>query len=142
MWSEPVGLAETARAHNSSVRLQELISGWRGVERGEPLEALHRQSLEALSPNLQHLVPARLLPIRDLELARVDAATRNFTPVGTAQRLRFRVAPTGRFDSALVPVSSTDTGSNRWLLAIEESLSGRDQSPGTRHERRRCLRGL
>lgn len=123
----PPGGAAAAAAENPSLRLQELISGWRGTDRGEPLEALHRQCVDALGPGLQSLIPARLLPIHDLDLATLETATRRLSRLGSTTRVRFRVPPTGRFDSALVPVGSTETGSNRWLLAIDENLSGRDQ---------------
>ena len=47
--------------------------------------------------------------------------------LGLADQLGGRNTPTGRFDAAIVPARSGGDVPDRWLLAIEENLSLRDQ---------------
>jgi hypothetical protein len=46
---------------DTSLRLQQLVNGWRGAERGEPLTALHNSCVNAVGSGGHHLVPANLL---------------------------------------------------------------------------------
>ncbi len=112
---------------DTSLRLQQLVNGWRGVERGEPLTALHNSCVNAVGPGGRHLVPANLLLVQDLDVTNLQIAIRNPIGKGQGAGLRFRVWPTGRFDAALIPARSEGDVPDRWLLAIEEKLSLRDQ---------------
>jgi hypothetical protein len=53
---------------DTSLRLQQLVNGWRGAERGEPLTALHNACVNAVGPGGRHLVPAHLLLVADLDV--------------------------------------------------------------------------
>jgi hypothetical protein len=110
-----------------SLRLQQLVNGWRGAERGEPLTALHIACVNAVGPGGRHLVPTNLLLVQDLDVTDLQIALRNLNGRGQGTTLRFRVRPTGRFDAVLVPTRSAGDVPDRWLLAIEEKLSIRDQ---------------
>jgi hypothetical protein len=57
----------------------------------------------------------------------LQIALRTLTGKGLSTVSRFRVKPTGRFDAAIVPARSGGDVPDRWLLAIEENLSLRDQ---------------
>jgi hypothetical protein len=108
---------------DTSLRLQQLVNGWRGTERGEPLIALHNACVNAVGPGGRHLVPAILLLVKDLDVTNLQIALRNLNGRGQGTGLRFRVKPTGRFDAVLVPTRSAGEVPDRWLLAIEEKLS-------------------
>jgi hypothetical protein len=68
-----------------------------------------------------------LLIVQDLDVTNLQIALRNLNGRGQGAALRFRVRPTGRFDAALIPARSGGNVPDRWLLAIEEKLSLRDQ---------------
>ncbi len=110
-----------------ALRLQQLVAGWRGAERGQPLSALHDECLNAVGPGGRHLLPAYLLPVRNLDETNLRTAIQraNGRLRGTSVRFRFRVS--GRFDAALVPFGPTGTTPDRWLFAFEENLSVREQ---------------
>jgi type I restriction enzyme, R subunit len=112
---------------DTSLRLQQLVNGWRGAERGEPLIALHNACVNAVGPGGRHLVPAHLLLVQDLEVTNLQIALRNLNGRGQGAALHFRVRPTGRFDAVLVPTRLTGDVPDRWLLAVEETLSLQDQ---------------
>ncbi len=112
---------------DTSLRLQQLVNGWRGAERGEPLTALHTACVNAVGPGGRHLLPAHVLLVADLDATNLQIALRNLTGKGQGTALRFRVRPGGRFDAVLVPARSGGDVPDRWLLAIEETLSLRDQ---------------
>ncbi len=109
-----------------SLRLQQLVNGWRGAERGEPLTALHNACVNAVRPGGRHLVPINLLLVQDLDVTDLQIALRNLNGRGQGTTLRFRVRPMGRFDAVLVPTRSAGDVADRWLLAIEEKLSIQD----------------
>jgi hypothetical protein len=108
-------------------RLQQLVTGWRGAERGQPLSVLHNECLNAVGPGGRRLLPAILLLVKDLDETNLRVALGRLNGKGRGTTLRFRFKPTGRFDSALVPTGSTGEAPDRWLLTIEENLSIRDQ---------------
>ena len=85
------------------LRLQRLVAGWRGTERGQSLTALHDECRNAAGPGSRHLLPVRLLLVKDLGTTTLQVALRTLHGGGHNRPLRFRVVPTGRFDSALVP---------------------------------------
>ncbi|MFL5627277.1 MAG: hypothetical protein ACJ788_17005 [Ktedonobacteraceae bacterium] len=109
------------------MRLQQLVTGWRGAERGQPLPVLHNECLNAVGPGGRQLLPAILLLVKNLDETNLQGAIRNLNGKGRGTVLRFRVKPGGRFDSAFVPTGAVGEVPNRWLLAIEEGLPLRDQ---------------
>ena len=48
---------------DTSLRLQQLVHGWRGKERGEPLTALHNACFNAAGPGSWHLFTAHVLEV-------------------------------------------------------------------------------
>lgn len=108
-------------------RLQQLVAGWRGAERGQPLSALHEECTIAAGPGGRHLLPARVLLVTGLDATTLQGELTRRIPAGEDTRLQFRVAPIGRFDAALVPTGPARQAPDRWLLAVEESLALRDQ---------------
>ncbi len=100
---------------DTSLRLQQLVNGWHGAERGEPLTALHNACVDALGPGGRLLVPANLLLIQDLDVTTFEMALRNPNSRGLSAALRFRVRPTERFDAVLVPTRSGGDVPERWL---------------------------
>lgn len=68
-----------------------------------------------------------LLPIKDLDETNLQAAMHKLNGRVGRGILHFRVKPVGRFDAALVPIGPAGEAPHRWLLAIEENLSLRDQ---------------
>jgi Type III restriction enzyme, res subunit len=112
---------------DTSMRLQQLVNGWRGVERGEPLTALHNACVNAAGPGGRHVLPAHVHLVAHLDATNLQIALNKLTGKGQAPSLRFRVRPGGRFDAVLVPTRSGGDVPDRWLLAIEETLAIRDQ---------------
>ena len=110
-----------------ALRLQQIVSGWRGAERGQHLSELHNECLNAVGPGGRHLLPTMLLLVNNLDETNLQAAIRNSNGRGRGTIVRFRVKTLGRFDSALVPTGPVGEALDRWLLAIEEDLSLRDQ---------------
>ena len=110
-----------------TTRLQQLVAGWQGAERNQPLTDLHNECLNAAGPGGRHLLPARLLLVKNLDETQLQAALRGLNGKARGTRLRFRVRPVGRFDSVLVPAGPLGEPPNSWLLAIEETLSISDQ---------------
>ena len=107
-----------------TIRLQQLVAGWQGADRNQPLSDLYNECLNATGPGGRHLLPVRLLLVQDLDETRLQAVL-NGRVRGT--QLRFKVKPVGRFDSVLVPTGSIGEAPMGWLLAIEEQLSIHDQ---------------
>ena len=64
---------------DTSMRLQQLVYGWRGVERGEPLTALHNACVNAVGPGGRYLVPAQVLLVGDLDVTDLQIALRNLS---------------------------------------------------------------
>jgi hypothetical protein len=67
---------------DTSLRLQQLVNGWRGAERGEPLTALHTACVNAVGPAGRHLVPAHLLLAPDLDVTNLQIALGNLNGRG------------------------------------------------------------
>ncbi len=109
-----------------TLRLQQIISNWGGAGRGEPLSTLHSQCLDAAGRESKFL-PARLLFVSDLDLTHLRAALRRGNGLGRNASVEFRVAPAGRFDTALVPVGRAGALPDRFLLAIDDALTLQDQ---------------
>jgi type I restriction enzyme R subunit len=65
--------------------------------------------------------------VKDLDTAALKNALKNFNGTSRNTDLRFRVAPIGRFDAALVPIGPAGEAPDRWLLVLEEALPLRDQ---------------
>ena len=111
---------------NSVLRLQQIISNWGGAQRGEPLATLHSQCLDVVGRGSK-LLPVYLLFVPDLDLTHLRASIRRLNGVGRNAIVEFRVPPAGRFDSALVPVGRAGTSPDRFVLAIESSLTLQEQ---------------
>src|SRR5258708_21889870 len=110
-----------------TLRLQQLVAGWQGAERNQPLTDLYTECLNAAGPGGRHLLPVRLLFVQDLDETHLQAALRGLNGKARGARLRFRVRSIGRFDSVLVPTGPVGEAADSWLLAIEENLAIRDQ---------------
>jgi len=54
-----------------ALRLQQLVTGWRGAERGQHLSELHNECLNAVGPGGRHLLPAMLLLVNNLDETRL-----------------------------------------------------------------------
>lgn len=109
-----------------TLRLQQIISNWGGAGRGEPLSVLHNQCIDAVGRGNAFL-PAQLLFVSNLDLTRLRAAFRRSSGIGRNATIEFRVAPTGRFDTALVPVGRAGAFPDRFVLAIDDALTLQDQ---------------
>ena len=100
---------------DTSMRLQQLVNGWRGAERGEPLTALYNACVNAVGPGGRHLLPAHVILVTNLDATNLQIALNHLTGKGQAPSLRFRVRPGGRFDAVLVPTRSGGDVPDRWL---------------------------
>src|SRR5258708_18972990 len=114
-------------AVDASMRLQQVVTGWRGAERGQPLSVLHNECQNAVGLGGRQLLPAILLLVKNLDETNLQGAIRNLNGKGRGTVLRFRVKTSGRFDSALVPTGAVGGAPDCWVLAIEEDLPLRDQ---------------
>lgn len=103
------------------VRLQNLIKGWQGVQRGEGLRTLHNQCVE-IAGRENTLLPANLYLTQALNTASLEHTLKR-----TSAIIRFQTPIQGRFDSALVPIGKGDGPLDRFLLVIDATLPGRDQ---------------
>src|SRR5258706_1584397 len=110
-----------------SLRLQQLVAGWQGAERNQPLTDLYKECLNAAGPGGRHLLPVRLLFVKDLDETHLQDALRGLNGKARGTLLRFRVRSIGRFDSVLVPTGPVGEAPDSWLLAIEENLAIRDK---------------
>jgi len=110
-----------------TVRLQQLVAGWQGAERNQPLSELHNECLNAAGPGGRHLLPARLLLVEDLDETHLQAALHRLNGKWHGGQLRFHFKVAGRFDAALVPIGPAGEPPDRWLLAIEAHLLIREQ---------------
>src|SRR5947209_4122241 len=110
-----------------TMRLQQLVAGWQGAERNQPLTELHNECLNAAGPGGRHLLPARLLAVEDLDETHLQAALHRPNGKWQCRQLRFHFRVAGRFDAALVPIGPAGEAPDRWLLAIEAHLPIREQ---------------
>ncbi len=110
-----------------ALRLQQIVAGWHGAERSQPLSSLHDECLNAAGHGGRHLLPANLLLARDLDETNLRAAFQKSNGRLCSIGVRFRVRVAGRFDAALVPFGLADESPDRWLFTIKENLSTRGQ---------------
>src|SRR5260370_21995410 len=122
-----------------TIRLQQLVTGWQGAERNQSLFDLHNECLNAAGPGGRHLLPAKLLLVKNLDETNLQAAIRNANGKGRGTIVRFRVKPLGRFDAALVPTGLAGAVPDCWLLAIPGNLSLPDPASLYRHALRHPL---
>ena len=73
---------------DTSLRLQQLVNGWRGAERGEPLTALHYACVNAVGPGGRQLVPAHVLLVPDLDVTNLQEETGEQSTEGERQLKR------------------------------------------------------
>src|SRR4051794_4914548 len=85
-------------------RLRQIVTGWRGAERGETLADLHRACRNAAGPNSRAFLPEQVLAVDGLDAQTLQAALDSQHGPGRNGLVRFRVQVVGRFDAALVPV--------------------------------------
>jgi len=108
-------------------RLQQIVLGWKGAERNQPVSDLHAQCFAAAGPSAHLLLPERVFPVRNLDSTRLRAELARRRLLRSEADPRFRVRPAGRFDAALVPGGPPGQPCDRWWMFVEESLSPRDQ---------------
>ncbi len=125
--SSSAAAVSVAAPQDVALRLQSLVVGWRGVERGQPLSALQQECQQAAGPGGRALLPYQVRLVKDLDTAALKSALRSLNGLSRGADLRFRVAPIGRFDAALVPIGPAGEAPDRWLLVLEEALPLRDQ---------------
>lgn len=101
--SNPTFTAPFEAAADITLRLQRIVTGWRGAARGQPILDLHTECHNAVSPNNRYLVPLRLLSAKNLDSSKLNTLA---APHTRGQEVQFRVRPVGTFDSALVPIFS------------------------------------
>src|SRR5258707_9321204 len=63
--------AATVLAPDLGSRLQELVAAWRGAERGQPLDDLHRECSSAAGPGGRAILPGYLLLVEGLTAYKV-----------------------------------------------------------------------
>ena len=110
-----------------TMRLQQLVAGWQGAERNQPLTELHNECLNAAGLGGRHLLPSRLLPVENLDETHLQAALHSLNGKWQGRQLRFHFKIAGRFEAALVPTGPAGEPPDRWLLAIEAHLPIREQ---------------
>jgi type I site-specific restriction endonuclease len=103
------------------VRLQQVITGWQGGQRGESLMTLHTLCVESAGRD-NSLLPARLYLVKDLDAATLREALKH-----TSATVRFSITPHGRFDAALVPTGKANGPLDRFLFVVEVALPIQDQ---------------
>ncbi|HEX9412500.1 MAG TPA: aminotransferase class V-fold PLP-dependent enzyme [Ktedonobacterales bacterium] len=67
--------AATVLAPDLGSRLQELVAAWRGAERGQPLDDLHRECSSAAGPGGRAILPGYLLLVEGLTAYKVRPAS-------------------------------------------------------------------
>ena len=110
-----------------SERLRQIVTGWKGAERGELIIDLHRPCRDVAGPNGRSFLPEQVLMVEDLDAQTLQAALDSQNSLGPNSLVRFRGRIAGRFDSALVPVGPAGERRDRWWLAIEADLGIKDQ---------------
>lgn len=108
-------------------RLQQLVAGWRGAERGQPVTVLHQECTSAAGATTHGLLPAHLLSVPYLDATTLRTALARVNNTGSHSALAFRVVPAGHFDAALVPIGRAGEMPDRWVLAIDVDLALQDQ---------------
>jgi len=84
-------------------RLRQIVTGWRGTERGESVADLHRACRDAAGPNSRAFLPELVLAVDGLDAQALRAAPDSQHGLGRNGMVRFRGHVVGRFDAALVP---------------------------------------
>lgn len=75
-------------------RLQQLVAGWQGAERNQPVSELHNECLNAAGPGGRHLLPAILLLVKDLDETHLQAdLARKLEWLEAGDLLRIQWAP-------------------------------------------------
>jgi len=109
---------------NLSERLQGIVTGWQGAERGQALGDLHQQCQDVAAFLKTAVLPSRLVFVPNLDGASLREALKQQRIRGD---VRFRVPPVGRFDAALVPVGPANKPADRWVFALGTGLSPREK---------------
>ncbi len=112
---------------NIAERLQQIVLGWRGAERNQPVTDLHAECSSAAGSAAHLLLPERVFLVRNLDTGTLRAELARRRLLRTDDDPHFRVRPTGRFDAALVPGGLAGRPCDRWWMFVEEGLAPRDQ---------------
>src|SRR5262245_35568800 len=112
---------------NLAERLQQIVLGWHGVERNQPVTDLHAECYAAAGPAAHLFLPERVIPVRGLDATSLRAELARRRLLRSESDPRFRVRPTGRFDAVLAPGGLSGQPCDRWWMFVEEALPPRDQ---------------
>jgi type I restriction enzyme R subunit len=119
--------SSNAARTNLAERLQQIVLGWRGAERNQPVSDLHAECAGAAGAATHLFLPERVFPVRALDAGTLRAELARRRLLRSEDDPRFRVRPTGRFDAALVPGGVAGQPCDRWWMFVEEGLAPRDQ---------------
>jgi hypothetical protein len=122
-----VPLASGPARMSLAERLQQIVLGWRGVHRNQPVTDLHAECSAAAGLAAHLFLPERVFPVRNLDVLSLRAELARRRLLRSQADPRFRVRPTGRFDAVLVPGGLSGQPCDRWWMFLEESLPPRDQ---------------
>src|SRR2546429_4671248 len=106
-----------------TLRLQQLVVGWQGAERNQPLTELHNECLNAAGLGGRHLLPARLLAVEDLDETHLQAALHRLNGKGQGGELHFQSKGARRLYAPLGSIGPAGGGPHPRLPAGKSALT-------------------
>src|SRR2546429_3627912 len=104
-------------------RLQQLVTGWQGAERNQPLSELHNECLNAAGLGGRHLLPARLLAVEDLDETHLQAALHRLNGKWQGRQLHFQSKGARRLYAPLGSIGPAGGGPHPRLPAGKSALT-------------------
>src|SRR5437879_3735932 len=130
--TEELAASRPSLTADISTRLQQIVVGWQGAERNQPLPDLHNECLNAAGPGGRPLLPVRLLLVKELDETHLQAALRGLNGKGRGTQLRFHVKSLGGFDAALVPTGPVGEAPNQRASALAARFLRRSRTAADR----------